>query len=46
MRDQQKSATAAALILAEEGQVLGDGSEFSKARRLARLYLQERRKTR
>jgi hypothetical protein len=44
--EQQKSPTAAALILAEQGLVLGDGNELSKAKRLAKLYLQERRKTR
>jgi hypothetical protein len=44
--DQQKSPTAAARILAEQGRVPGDGTEDSKVKRLARLYLKERRKTR
>ena len=39
---QQKSVHAAALILAEQGLVPGDGTELSKAIRLARLYRKQR----
>jgi hypothetical protein len=44
--EQQKSVHAAALILAEQGLVPGDGTKLSKAIRLARLYRKQRRKTR
>lgn len=41
MRDEHKSATAAARQLAEAGQVVGAGTEESRARRLAKRYLDD-----
>jgi hypothetical protein len=41
MREEQKSATAAARQLAEDGKVKGVGGTESRARRLAKRYLDD-----